>query len=518
MKQPVLIFFFSLIFLTACYAAEEKTTDPNNPHPNAIRRFALVVGANDGGRARVKLRYAVTDAKALIRVLETLGGVLPDDSRLLVEPNRDTLFWEINRLKDRIDRAKEKHKRVEVIVYYSGHSDENHLLLGKDKVSYIELRDQIDAMNADVRIAILDSCASGAFTRLKGGQKTAPFLMDSANDMKGYAFMTSSSSHESSQESDRLKGSYFSHYLTSGLRGAADMTQDGRITLNEAYQFAFNETLAQTEKTLSGPQHPNYNIQMTGTGDVVMTDIRKSSSILRIDKTINGRIFIHNSKQVLVVELNKPMGRQIDLGLESGKYRVINIHGDQVMESRINLPMGDTVLLDESLFSKTNMIDTVARGDIKMKQKQRYMVFKKSGRKMNFYGAYNSKFTQIDGASVVMLGLRFGVTFNKSLSLGFAAFGNGNYSTSGHPAYAGAILEYAFPSFTFINPKLGLLIGAGEEVLLDRSFFILEPEFNLTINFTRLLNVNLGVSYRRTSMEPSILAPWSFVFSIRLGK
>ncbi|MGD8538948.1 MAG: hypothetical protein PVI66_09540 [Candidatus Aminicenantes bacterium] len=52
------------------------------------------------------------------------------------------------------------------------------------------------------------------------------------------------------------------------------MTQDGRVTLNEAYHFAFNETLAQTEKSLSGPQHPYYNIQMAGTGDVVMTDIR----------------------------------------------------------------------------------------------------------------------------------------------------------------------------------------------------------------------------------------------------
>ena len=207
-----------------------------------------MVGANYGGAERVKLKYAVSDAKALIEVLESMGGVSPDDSRLLIDPKRDTLFWELKRLKERISRAKEKHPRVEVIFYYSGHSDEINILLGDEKVTYKEFRDSINSMEADVRIAILDSCASGAFTRLKGGKKKKPFLVDSAYDMKGYAVMTSSSSDEASQESERLKGSFFTHYLNSGLRGAADMSRDGRITLTEAYHFAFNETLAQTEK------------------------------------------------------------------------------------------------------------------------------------------------------------------------------------------------------------------------------------------------------------------------------
>jgi len=74
--------------------------------------------------------------------------------------------------------------------------------------------------------------------------------------MKGYAFMTSSSASEAAQESSRLKRSFFTHNLISGMRGAADMNQDGRITLNEAYQFAFDGTLTQTEKTLAGPSTP----------------------------------------------------------------------------------------------------------------------------------------------------------------------------------------------------------------------------------------------------------------------
>ena len=58
--------------------------------------------------------------------------------------------------------------------------------------------------------------------------------------------MTSSSENEAAQESERLRGSFFTHALLTGVRGAADASGDGKVTLGEAYQFAFNETLAQT--------------------------------------------------------------------------------------------------------------------------------------------------------------------------------------------------------------------------------------------------------------------------------
>ncbi|MCP5048475.1 MAG: caspase family protein, partial [bacterium] len=187
-------------------------------------------------------------------------------------------------------------------------------------------------------------------------------LHDTAYDMKGYAIMTSSSSDEASQESDRLAGSFFTHYLTSGLRGAADMTRDGRVTLNEAYQFAFNETLAKTTETVSGPQHPNYNIKMSGTGDVVITDIRQSAVILNIAKDISGKIFVHNQENVLVVELNKPRGREIELGLEQGKYKVINLDEGLAYESDISLAKGNTVTLDTGSFKETDKAYTTPRG------------------------------------------------------------------------------------------------------------------------------------------------------------
>ena len=115
---------------------------------------------------------------------------------------------------------------------------------------------------AGVGITILDACASGAITRLKGGQARPAFLDDVSSEVKGYAFLTSSSDNEAAQESERLRGSFFTYALLTGLRGAADVTGDGKVTLNEAYQFAFNETLVQTTPTQAGAQHPAYDIKM----------------------------------------------------------------------------------------------------------------------------------------------------------------------------------------------------------------------------------------------------------------
>jgi hypothetical protein len=383
-KRFLLIVFIILVFSISFLNANQ------NIKKEAKKRFAMVMGANNGGPNRVLLKYAVSDAKSLIKVLEDMGGVTRDDCILLEEPKRKMFFSQMKKLQQRINKARSEYRRVEVIFYYSGHSDEKNILIGEEKISYKEFRDTINRVEADIRIAILDSCASGAFTRLKGGKKRSPFLFDAAYDMKGSAFMTSSSSNEASQESDRLKGSFFTHYLISGLRGAADMTQDGRITLSEAYQYAFSETLSQTQKTLSGPQHPNQNIQMTGTGDVVMTDIRKSSAVLVIGKNIFGRIFIHNQGNVLVLELNKPYGRNIEIGLEQGKYRIINIREGKIYESKITLQEGKKAKLEIDRLKETDRIDTKARGDIAVRPLEEKSRKIKERFQLEFFGGFST--------------------------------------------------------------------------------------------------------------------------------
>ena len=352
----------STLILTVLLIPVISFAKNNNNQAVVIKRFALVVGSSQGGKNRVQLLYAKKDAEALLRVLKELGGIAPDDGIIISDPDSQTLFAEIKNLNEKIKAAKSKFHRVELIFYYSGHSDDKSFLLGREKVAYKDFRDAFDKLEADVRIAILDSCASGAFTRIKGGKKILPFLVDRAYNMKGYAILTSSSLDEASQESDMLQGSFFTHHLISGMRGAADASQDGRITLSEAYQFAFNETLSQTEKTISGPQHPNYDIQMSGTGDVVLTDIRLSSLVLTIDKDVSGKIFIHNQEDHLVAELTKPLGQDMVLGLDKGEYRAINLKNGDVYEAKIKLTKKDSFTLASEQFKKTDKEYAIPKG------------------------------------------------------------------------------------------------------------------------------------------------------------
>jgi len=328
-----------------------------------VRRLALLVGVNDGGPERVRLRYAVSDARSFDKVLGELGGVAAADRRVLVDVGRAGLLEALGALRARTEAARGSGaSRVEVLVYYSGHSDEEGLLLKGERLGYGELRRALDALPADVRIAVLDSCASGAFARAKGGTRRPAFLVDSGNKVKGHAILTSSSEDEVSQESDRLGASYFTHHLISGLRGAADATRDGRVTLNEAYQFAFHETLARTEKTRGGAQHPAYDIELAGSGDLVMTDLRATSAGLYLAEALEGRLFVRDAAGLLVVELQKLPGRPAELGLAPGRYQVRRELDSGASEASFTLVEGQRTPLAPASFQAIPLEATVSRG------------------------------------------------------------------------------------------------------------------------------------------------------------
>jgi hypothetical protein len=330
---------------------------------HTTRRFAIIVGSNHGGAARTELRFAQRDARAVAAVLEQLGGVDHRDRILLLEPSPEQLQIAFSQLQTQARLSRERGQRTELLFYYSGHSDEEGLMLGEERVNYRQLRDGLASVGASVHVGVLDSCASGALTRLKGGERRAPFLLDKSNAVQGHAFLTSASADEGAQESDRVGASFFTHYLVSGLRGAADFSGDGRVTLNEAYRFAFDETLARTEGTHAGPQHASYDIQLVGTGDLVMTDLRQPAAALQIPKQLSGRMFLRDSRGNLVVELNKPAGRQVELALDAQSYQILLDQDGKLSRAGIELPANTTTILSMASFVAVEGQVNRLRGD-----------------------------------------------------------------------------------------------------------------------------------------------------------
>ena len=355
-----LSFAFMLILLV--FASNANAA--NATTEGRINRYVVAVSANNGGAGRPMLRYAESDARSFAKVLKEMGGVLPQNVILVKEPSVVALQKEFANLDAKILQDKASNGRDEVLVYYSGHADEKGLRLGEETYAWKDLRNRIDALSADVKIAVIDACGSGAITRVKGGKAVPAFMVDQSSDMKGYAFITSSTQDESSQESDKLKGSFFTHSLVSGLRGAGDLSSDGRVTLSEAYQFAFNETLQKTETTLGGAQHPSRDMNLAGTGDVVMTDLRATSAGLDLDESVGGRLYIRDADGELVAELNKKQGHAMSLGLPAGNYTVNLQQKTDYMGATVALVNGKREKISISNFKSVMAEQTVFRGEI----------------------------------------------------------------------------------------------------------------------------------------------------------
>lgn len=328
---------------------------------SVMRRYSLYIGSNYGGRERVTLSYAVTDARAVSEVMQQLGGVMPTDSIILTDPSPALVDNTIKEIRKQV-RADNSGRRSEFFFYYSGHSDDKGLLLGDNTYSYESLKDAINSVDADVNIAVLDSCSSGAFTRMKGGVRRSPFLSDTSVDASGHAFLTSSSEDEAAQESDDLGASFFTHYFVTALRGAADSALDGTVSLNEAYSYASSETLARTEDTLAGPQHPSYDIQLAGTGDLILTDLRAVSEQVRFEEGLRGRIFIRDSAGRLVVELKKIEGTALAVSIGPGRYSMILDDGVQLLSADLMLTGGSKILIVSDEFYPVPRASTTSRG------------------------------------------------------------------------------------------------------------------------------------------------------------
>ncbi|MFA6937128.1 MAG: hypothetical protein WCQ67_02730, partial [Treponema sp.] len=223
--------------------------------------------------------------------------------------------------------------------------------------------DSISKVPSDVHVVMLDSCYSGNFIRAKGGQRQKSFLVDDSSVVQGHAYLSSSSESESSQESDVIGSSFFTNSLVTGLRGAADSSGDNKISLNELYHYAFNDTLYNTEESAAGPQHPSFNITLVGSGDLVLTDISEAEAALVLAKENEGRFFIRDASGLLISEITKTSGNQITLALPSGKYSVTVVTSNKTLQAEITLSEKFPVILKQSEMTVLTRLKNTLRGD-----------------------------------------------------------------------------------------------------------------------------------------------------------
>ncbi|MFN3197327.1 MAG: caspase domain-containing protein [Bradymonadia bacterium] len=331
-------------------------------------RYAVVVGADEGLADEVSLRFAERDAARIADVLTRFGQVPEENLILLKGRSADDVTRVLGELGKRLAADEAADRESLLFFFYSGHADANELHLYGSRLPLKELKSLVDDSQAKLRVMVVDACRSGALTRLKGATPAEPFAIDAEDRLasEGMAIITSSAPGEDAQESDQIKGGIFTHHFIGGLLGAADASSDQRVTLNEAYRYAYEQTLRSTSRARF-VQHPTYSFRMRGREDLVLTRLKETRGLGRMALQVDGRyLLLPQDDDGRVVELSTE-GRTLVL-LEPGQWLVRRRTDKTVYEARQQVSPGETTEVMAAAMSPVPFGQTVRRGDALSRQ------------------------------------------------------------------------------------------------------------------------------------------------------
>lgn len=344
--------------LLAATAARAEIVTP-------LHRFALVAGNDEGGEGTRPLLYARDDAQKIHDILLRLGGVKREDAVLVLNGTAEDFLRGLSDVERKAQAAQKRGERTAIFVYYSGHAKDGALRLGDSAIPFAALKNRLAQAPADVRVGIFDACQSGALTRRKGARRAPEFEVqaDATESAKGLVILTSSASDEDSQESDLIGGSYFSHHLASGLLGDADRSADGRVSLSEAYAYAYERTVADTSSSAAGAQHPTYSYDFQGNGDLVLTDlVDRREGLVFPANAPGGVYYVVDGRGFVAAEVWKAEGTERRIAVPPGTYTLKRRLPDRLRVGQVTVGGGAMTAVEEARLRDVPFSDDPVKG------------------------------------------------------------------------------------------------------------------------------------------------------------
>ena len=233
----------------------------------AQRKLGLVIG-NSAYRDSTLSRLATPDVDvgdlADILLDPDIGGF--DDVNVLVNASSHIIRRAISNffaVKDREDL---------LLFYFSGHGvldlqgqlflavkDTERQLLRATAIPASFITDEMNNSRSQRQLLILDCCHSGAFARGSKGSTGASVGTAAAFEGTGFGrvVLTATDATQYAWEGDQAIGepanSVFTRYLIQGLKtGEADANRDGRITVDELYDYVYGQVIQETPKQTPG--------------------------------------------------------------------------------------------------------------------------------------------------------------------------------------------------------------------------------------------------------------------------
>lgn len=224
-------------------------------------KYALVIGNTDyADPGLAQLTAPGKDAEDFARVLKDKSLCEFDDVRVLLNQVSSAIIEAIDEFFD------QKKPDDLLVLYFSGHGVRDELgalylavkntirsRLRSTAIKSDYIREVMDQSRSRRQVLVLDCCNSGAFEQ--GTKAATGVSVGTASAFEGgygRIILTASDSTQFAWEGDKVIGetdnSLFTHFLVEGLEGEADIDGDGRITVDELYDYAYEEVKHATPK------------------------------------------------------------------------------------------------------------------------------------------------------------------------------------------------------------------------------------------------------------------------------
>ncbi len=333
------------------------------PVAAGVERYAVLIASNRGLADEAELRYAEADVGKVEGVLRDLGGIPAENITVLRGADPAAVRRALIAVNDRVRTAGGDSL---LFVYYSGHASADGLHLGRAILAHDEVTKLVRGSAATIRLLVVDSCRSGAVTRRKGGRAVAAFAIAVEESLagEGAIFLSSSAADEDSQESDDLKGSFFTHYLVSGLVGAADIDGDGQVVIDEAYRYAYDNTLRASSRTEAGAQHPTFRYDVRGQGKIALSWPAATVGTRGQLTVPVGRaylVFERDGQGAVAAEVSQHDTHRT-IALRPGRYFVRGRGDDDLLEGAVTIAAGQVTTVDAGALDRVAYARLVRKG------------------------------------------------------------------------------------------------------------------------------------------------------------
>lgn len=230
-------------------------------------KLALIIGNSvyrDETLARLKAPDADVGALADVLLDQEVGGF--QDAKLLVNLSAASVRRAIANF------YASKARDDLLLLYFSGHGvlddqgrlylavkDTERSLLRATGIPAAYITDEMNNSRSQRQVLILDCCHSGAFARGAKGATGASVGTATAFEGSGYGrvVLTATDATQYAWEGEQIIGeaqsSLFTHHLINGISsGAADLNHDGRISVDELYDYTYGEVVRLTPQQTPG--------------------------------------------------------------------------------------------------------------------------------------------------------------------------------------------------------------------------------------------------------------------------